>query len=136
MIINNIFICPIMTFIIFRVCPNMSAILLLNFSAFFCGFSRFFVVCRVLCKGGGFRSLWAYFMPVSVRVARDIIREREEKRKKRAAVVVVRLGFCFGVFDLERIINNKGVALYGLRLAGLWLPRLVFIFRFRLLKRA
>lgn len=101
-------------------------LLLLNFSAFFCGFPRLFVVCRVLVKGAGFRFLWAYFMPVSARVARDIFREREErKEKKRAAVVVVRLGFCFGVFDLERIINNKGVALYGLRLAGLWLPRLV-----------
>nr|DAU61057.1 MAG TPA: hypothetical protein [Caudoviricetes sp.] len=54
MIINNISICPIMTFIIFRVCPNMSAILLLNFSAFFCGFPRLFVVCRVLVKGRAF----------------------------------------------------------------------------------
>lgn len=55
--------------------------------------------------------------------ARYIPGTGREKRKKRAAVVVVRFGFCFGVFDLERIINNKGVALYGLRLAGLWLPR-------------
>lgn len=59
--------------------------------------------------------------------ARYIPGTGREKRKKRAAVVVVRLGFCFGVFDWERIINNKGVALYGLRLAGLWLPRLVLI---------
>lgn len=50
------------------------------------------------------------------------------EKKKRAAVVVVRLGFCFGVFDLERIINNKGVALYGLRLAGLWLPRFGLVY--------
>lgn len=119
MIINNICFSPILTFTIFWICPNASALLLLIFGAFFCGFPRFFIICRVLCKGVGFRFLWAYFMPVSVRM------DGKREKKKRAAVVVVRLGFCFGVFDLERIINNKGVALYGLRLAGLWLPRLV-----------
>ena len=83
---------------------------------------RFFALFRCLscaCKGVGFRFLWAYFMPVSVRM------DGKREKKKRAAVVVVRLGFCFGVFCLETDINNKGVALYGLRLAGLWLPRLV-----------
>lgn len=60
----------------------MFAFLLLIFSAFFCGFPRLFVVCRVLVRGGGFRFLWAYFMPVSVRMARDIFREREERKEK------------------------------------------------------
>lgn len=54
MIINNIFIRPIITFIIFRICPNISAFLLLIFGVFFCGFPRLFVVCRVLVKGRAF----------------------------------------------------------------------------------
>ena len=60
--------------------------------------------------------------------ARYIPGTGREKRKKRAAVVVVRLGFCFGVCGWVWIINNKGVALYGLRLAGLWLPRFGLVY--------
>ena len=102
MIINNIFIRPIITFVIFRICPNISAFLLLIFNAFFCGFSRFFVVCRVLVRVAGFRFLWAYFMPVSVRVARDIFREREERKEKSAPP----LWWCALAFALVSLIGN------------------------------
>ena len=45
-------------------------------------FSASFRCLSCTCKGAGFRFLWAYFMPVSVRVARDIFREREERKEK------------------------------------------------------
>lgn len=56
------------------------------------------------------------------RFGEDGREERKEKARRRCGGAPWLLLRCL---CLGTDINNKGVALYGLRLAGLWLPRLV-----------